>query len=142
TGLIYPFVIHCWIMAIDTVSLGPFLSIIIPAYNEELYLPQTLAHIYQANAYLQAQGAPAAEVLVVNNASTDRTAHRAQAAGATVVPEPAHNIAKVRNTGARAARGDVFIFIDVDTLVPEPLLWLISRALSDPRCIGGAVDTE
>ena len=47
----------------------PFLSIIIPAYNEETRLPNTLEQIF---AFLQKQSY-AAEVLVVENGSRDRT---------------------------------------------------------------------
>jgi dolichyl-phosphate beta-glucosyltransferase len=48
---------------------NPLLSIIIPAYNEEIRLPNTLA---QVTSFLNTQAYPA-EVLVVENGSRDRT---------------------------------------------------------------------
>src|SRR5262249_57221773 len=72
----------------------------------------------------------------------DQPASLARASGATVLSESDHNISKVRNTGARAANGDNLIFIDADTRIPKNLLWRISRAISDPACIGGSADTD
>ena len=62
--------------------------------------------------------------------------------GATVVAESHHNIAKVRNTGARLSHGDLFVFVDADTLVPANLLSRIVAAMADDRCFGGAVDPD
>lgn len=118
------------------------LSVIIPAYNEEQWIARTLGSINRAREYLHKEGGPAAELLVVDNASTDRTAQMAHALKVKVVEEPVHIIAKVRNTGAKAAAGDILVFIDADVMVPETLLWRITQCLSDPVCIGGAVDTD
>ena len=81
------------------------------------------------------------QIIVVDNASTDRTAELAQSAGATVVHEAERNIARVRNAGAANASHDVLIFLDADTLVPTELLARIARIMADPMCIGGAVDS-
>ena len=48
---------------------SPFLSVVIPAYNEEYRLPRTLEQIF---AFLQEQSY-ASEVLVIENGSSDRT---------------------------------------------------------------------
>ncbi|HUK83175.1 MAG TPA: glycosyltransferase [Verrucomicrobiae bacterium] len=117
-------------------------SIIIPAFNEENYLVRTLDHINQAAAYLRDKEDQSIEIIVVDNNSTDQTACVARDLGATVLSEFEHNISRVRNTGARAANGDILIFVDADTLVPENLLWRISQAMSDPACAGGSVDTD
>jgi glycosyltransferase involved in cell wall biosynthesis len=74
----------------------------------------------------------------VDNASTDRTAEVARSCGATVVPEHAHNVACVRNTGAAKARGDVLLFLDADTAVPPHFLERIAEIMADPSCLGGA----
>ena len=54
------------------------------------------------------------EVVVVDNASRDRSAEVAASYGARVVHEPRANRSRARNTGARAARTDLFAFIDAD----------------------------
>lgn len=117
-------------------------SIIIPAHNEEKFLPSTLECIHNATNYLHDRKGRSAEILVVDNASSDDTKKIARASGVTVVEEPVRGIARVRNTGANAATGDILIFIDADVLVPEAVLWRISQVMSDPSCVGGAVDTK
>lgn len=117
------------------------MSVIIPAFNEERYLRDTLGHLQKAEECLLAFSAGAAvQILVVDNASTDRTAEIARDAGLRVITEPDRNIARVRNTGAQAAAHDVLVFLDADTRVPVTLLRRISEAMADPDCLGGAVD--
>lgn len=96
-----------------TVDDGPLVSVIIPAYNEEAYLPATLAAL--AN-----QTYANIEVVVVDNLSTDDTVGVAQAAGARVVMNSEYNISMSRNMGAAAAQGGILLFLDADT-VPESL---------------------
>jgi glycosyltransferase involved in cell wall biosynthesis len=112
------------------------LSVVIPAFNEERYLPLTLAGIRDA---IPACPCPV-EVLVVDNESTDRTAEIAQSSGARVVSESLRNIGRVRNTGAEAAGGDILIFVDADTAVPAHFLARVSEVMSDPACLGGSAD--
>ena len=111
------------------------LSIIIPAYNEEKYLPRTLTGIREALTLL----ASLSEIIVVDNESEDETGAIAESFGARVVREKEHNISRVRNTGARNSKGDVLVFVDADTLVPTELLREIMIAMEDERCFGGAV---
>jgi len=114
------------------------ISVVVPAYNEELCLPETLGRIGEALS----AAACASEVIVVDNDSRDATRRVAEEFGARVVAETEHNISKVRNTGARNATGDVLIFIDADTLVPPELFRKIAAALEDEKCFGGAVAVE
>ena len=113
-------------------------SVVIPAYNEALALPETLAAITKA---LSVVSCPS-EIIVVDNDSLDGTKRVALAAGANVVPEQEHNIAKVRNSGAKNSTGDVLVFIDADTLVPETLFQKIIDVMEDEKCFGGAVAVE
>ncbi len=117
-------------------------SIIIPAFNEEKYLAGTLDHINRAIAYLSVRETLSIEVLVIDNESTDQTVSIARASGAAVLSESARNISRVRNTGAGMSNGDVLIFIDADTLIPENLLWRISQTMSDLAYAGGSADTD
>jgi len=113
-------------------------SIIIPAYNEEKYLSATLERIVATLNIKTHQF----EIIVVDNDSEDKTVEIAESYGARVVDEIIHNIATVRNTGARSANGDVLIFIDADTLVPEGLFQRIADIMQDEKCFGGAVAVD
>lgn len=83
------------------------LSIVLPAKNESAAIGATVGGIVAAH--------PGAEVIVVNDGSTDDTAAVAQAAGARVVHHPYSkgNGAAIK-TGARAATGEVIVFMDAD----------------------------
>src|SRR5688500_19292842 len=98
------------------------ISVVIPAFNEEAYLGQTLAGLDRAAALLREKVKLSAELVVVDNDSSDSTAEVAREFGAAVVKEAQHNVAKVRNTGASAARGDDLVVVDADTIVPAELL--------------------
>lgn len=114
------------------------LSVIIPAYDEERCLPETLERIGRALTF----AACPFEIIVVDNDSHDGTGRIAEAFGAKVFREREHNISKVRNSGAENSTGDVLIFIDADTLVPETLFRKILAVMEDESCFGGAVAVE
>lgn len=83
------------------------LSIILPAKNESAAIGVTVSGIRQHY--------PDAEVIVVNDGSSDSTAEVAEAAGARVVHHPYSkgNGAAIK-TGARAAGGEIIVFMDAD----------------------------
>jgi len=114
------------------------ISVIIPAYNEEKCLPETLRRIGKALSITACQS----EIIVVDNDSKDKTKHVAESFGAKVFREDEHNISEVRNTGAENSIGDVLIFIDADTLVPQLLIQEIAAVMEDEKCFGGAVAVE
>ena len=108
------------------------LSVVVPAYNEEKLLGESLAAI-RAAMHVFAN----AELIVCDNNSRDRTAEVARAAGATVVFEPVNQISRARNTGARAAAGDWLLFVDADS-TPSRELFLETRdAMQSGRYVGG-----
>ena len=116
-----------------------FISFIIPAYNEEAMLDQTLDRLVLSAQDVLGDGN--FEVIVVDDASTDRTAEIAQSHGARVVRVEKRQIAAVRNEGARQAKGDAFIFVDADTLVPEPVLHAAVIELERGAVGGGSLVT-
>ena len=118
------------------------ISVVIPAFDEEAYLGPTLASLNAAKAFLREREGVTTEIIVVDNDSKDSTCNVAREFGAVVVRETVHNIARVRNTGAASARGEVLVFVDADTTVPAELLWRVFKAMSEPKCSGGAVDTD
>jgi len=98
--------------------MTPAYSIIIPAFNEEALLPDTLA----ALATAMGQAGHRGQIVVVDNNSTDATADIARDRGARVVFEPVNQIARARNTGARHCETRWLVFVDADTIVPPALL--------------------
>ncbi len=117
-------------------------SIIIPAFNEEAYLPLTLRSIRAAAAHLRDVAEVEVETIVVDNNSNDDTANVARRGGATVIFEQVQGISTARNTGASNASGDVLVFVDADVAMPKSVLVAIYEAVSDPSCVGGGVDGE
>ena len=88
-------------------------SIILPAKNEAAAIGATVEKIHAQLAQMRLE--TDAEVLVVNDGSTDNTAAVAEAAGARVVHHPYSkgNGAAIK-TGARAAQGEMLVFMDAD----------------------------
>jgi glycosyltransferase involved in cell wall biosynthesis len=111
----------------------PKYSFIIPAYNEEALLARTLQTLRQSAAALQGTF----EIIVANDASTDRTPEIARQNGARVVDVKKRQIAGTRNAGAAVATGEIFIFVDADTLVPPATLLSLERLMADPRVVAG-----
>ena len=118
------------------------ISVIVPAHDEEAWLPATLDSIRAAADHLRARSGVSVEIIVVDNDSRDATAAIARDGGATVVHEPVRSIGRARNTGARHASGEVLVFVDADVHIPCTLLEVIHETMRDTRCIGGGVDTE
>src|SRR5258705_14016260 len=110
------------------------ISFIVPAYNEERLLEATLAALHAAG---RAVG-ELYELVVVDDASTDRTALIAQRHGALLVSVTHRQIAATRNSGAREANGELFIFVDADTIVNEAVVRCAIEAMRDGAVGGGA----
>lgn len=110
------------------------LSIIIPARNEEQNLPTLLRS-------LATQSIRPREIILVDDASTDRTVEIAKQHGARVIasqplPDGWRGKTWACHQGAQAATGELFLFLDADTwLEPEGL----SRVLAEFKQAGGGV---
>jgi rSAM/selenodomain-associated transferase 2 len=107
----------------------PSLSVIVPTLNEEPRLPLLLDD-------LEAQRAE--EVLVVDGGSTDATVACAEARAVVLRSAPGRAIQM--NAGARAARGDVLLFLHADARLDAGALDAVRRAMSDASVVGGAFD--
>lgn len=110
------------------------LSFVVPAHNEEALIGRTLDGI---RAAAEAVAQPF-EIIVADDASTDRTAEIARERGAVVIQVSHRQIAATRNAGARAARGERLFFVDADTVLDERVLRAALRALDDRAAGGGA----
>ena len=116
--------------------MPPRFSVIIPAYNEEQYLPRLLDSIHLATARFG--DGNEIEIIVADNSSTDRTAEIAATMGARVVAVTKRSIAAARNGGASVANGHVLCFIDADSALHPDTFVKIGEAMSDPSIIAGS----
>lgn len=92
------------------------LAFVIPAYNEEALIGPCLESVLRAVKHSSIE----AEIIVVNNASTDRTKEIAQSyPGVTVVDETKKGLVHARRAGFEASTAELVANIDADTQVPE-----------------------
>jgi len=100
-------------------------SFVVPAYNEEALIASCLAAIREEIARTRCR----AEIIVVNNGSSDATRRIASSTpGVTVVDEPQRGLVQARRAGCVASKGELIANIDADTILPEG--WL-RTALSE-----------
>jgi len=88
------------------------ISLVIPAYNEELYIKKCLQSIKKCQSdYI-------CEVIVVDNGSCDTTSKIAeQFPFVTIISEPKKGASNARQKGLMHAKGDLIAFIDADTII-------------------------
>ena len=92
------------------------ITVIICAHNEEAFIVPALLS-------LLGQARPPDEILVINNASTDRTnAVAAALPGVRVVDEPNKGLVIARERGRRESKGDILVYVDADCRAPR--MWL------------------
>ena len=92
------------------------LTFVIPAYNEEAYLQACLDSILRQTQSLDVP----TEIIVVNNASTDRTREVALATpGVILVDEPRKGLTFARQAGFDASTGDLIANVDADSRLTE-----------------------
>jgi GT2 family glycosyltransferase len=107
----------------------PTVSVIIPNYNYEKTLALCLASVY-------AQTYPVHEVIVVDDASTDRSVEICQGFPCTVIRRPANGgVSVARNVGVAASTGTILFFLDSDTALTEDSIANgVRLLLEDDRC--------
>jgi glycosyltransferase involved in cell wall biosynthesis len=94
----------------------PLVSFVIPAYNEEALIESCLAAIEAEISRTRCD----AEIIVVNNNSTDGTRQIASSIpGVIIVDEPRRGLVQARAAGCLAAKGRLIANIDADTILPE-----------------------
>lgn len=110
------------------------ISFIVPAHNEQVCLARTLEAI---NESARAVGKPY-EIIVVDDASTDKTAEIARQHNATVLSVNHRQIAATRNSGGRTADGDRLFFVDADTTINPRAIASAMRHMDKGAAGGGA----
>ncbi len=91
------------------------ISFVIPAYNEQDFIGPCLESVMRELGTIECD----AEVIVVNNASTDATRERALAVpDVRVVDEPQKGLVRAREAGYLASSGELIANIDSDTRLP------------------------
>jgi glycosyltransferase involved in cell wall biosynthesis len=110
----------------------PFLSVIIPAYNEEGLLPKALASLKK-----QTLDQSLSEVVVVDNNSTDKTSEVAKKFKVKVISETKQGILFARDKGLRSTQGEIIASTDADTILPP--FWLkkiYDHFQAEPNLVG------
>lgn len=88
------------------------ISIIIPAFNEETHIENTISAIKE-------HAPQDTEIIIIDNGSTDKTPDIAKRLEASVIKEPDLSIAGLRNAGVKISSGNILIFIDADVTVTQ-----------------------
>ena len=109
------------------------ISFVIPAYNEEASISACVRSIQAELARTPLD----AEIIVVDNASKDRTGEIARGIpGVRVVQEPRKGLPFARQAGFRASLGDLIANVDADTLLPPGWLSTALRCFSTENIVG------
>lgn len=115
------------------------LSIIIPTLNEEQYILSTLARIENRKSdHLTI------EVIVVDAGSTDDTVQLTEPRVDLVIQDEKLKGLKYKslNRGAQHAKGEILLFLDADSLVPDHFDLLIKETLNHSGVVGGAFEFQ
>ena len=105
---------------------GPLVSVVMPVYQGERYLAEALDSAL-------AQGYEPLEIIVVDDGSTDAIAAIARARPVRYVRLEHQGLARARNAGIKAARGEIVAFLDADDVwLPGGLEARVSHLLGDP----------
>lgn len=127
-------------MAADVAGMSqalPRFSFLVPAYNEENFLPRLIDSVDAARARYRG-GKDSIEVIVADNASTDRTAQVARERGCLVQPVEKRVIAAARNGAASAARGEILCFCDADMRIHPETFNVIDNCMAAGKTVAGA----
>lgn len=118
---------------LESDNLKKLISIIIPTYNEEKYIGNTLLSIKKQILPRNVS----VEVIVVDGKSTDNTVKIAKKYGCKIIVKKS-NIAQARNIGVDASKGEFTLFLDADWIIsPYFLFKLLTYFNNDTDCVIG-----
>lgn len=111
---------------------NPFVSIIVPAKNEEKYIEHCLKSI-------RSQTFKNFELIVSDAESRDKTVKIAKKYADKIIADKTNvNVSAGRNLGAAAARGKILVFVDADTILLPDTLEKISAAFKKKTVVGAS----
>jgi cellulose synthase/poly-beta-1,6-N-acetylglucosamine synthase-like glycosyltransferase len=117
--------------------LGP-VTVIVPAYNEAANIADTVRSLVRSDY-------PGVEVIVVDDGSTDNTTaivRRLRLPGVHVIRQPNGGKPSALNTGIRAARSDIVILVDGDTVFERDAVGRLVQPFTDPMVGGVSGNTK
>ncbi|GBF80122.1 TIGR04283 family arsenosugar biosynthesis glycosyltransferase [Aphanothece sacrum] len=109
------------------------ISIIVPVLNEEILIEKNLI-LLKSN--------PNVEIIIVDGGSQDKTVELAENLGFKVLISSQMGRAYQMNKGASIARGEILLFLHIDTHLPPQYQSIIQEILSDTKTIAGAFELE
>jgi glycosyltransferase involved in cell wall biosynthesis len=110
-------------------------SVIIPARNEEKFLPGCIESVRHAGS----QANVTYEIIVVLNRCSDSTPQIAKDLGCRTIEASGKNLSYIRNVGAAAATGEIVITIDADSRMSPNMLDCIENTMRSGKYVGGGV---
>jgi glycosyltransferase involved in cell wall biosynthesis len=111
--------------------MKPFISVIVPARNEEKQIARVIHNI-------QAQNYPEKEIIVVANDCKDNTAKVATELADIVIDTHLKGLSRAKNLGAAKSNGDMYVFLDADSLMEQGLLYLAANQIESGYNMGKA----
>ncbi|TAL48488.1 glycosyltransferase [archaeon] len=102
--------------------MRPLVSVIVPTYNEEKYIRACLNSV-------KSQDYPNYEIIIADSKSKDRTVEIAKKYAKIVNAKK--GVSAGRNAGAKAAKGDILVFLDADTVLSYNTLTELVKAFHD-----------
>lgn len=111
----------------------PYVSVIIPAYNEEKHIGKCLESVKKLNYPTDRY-----EIILVDNGSTDQTIAIAKEHTDLIFICPKVNVSGLRNYGAKKAKGEIYAFIDGDCVADADWLRFAVESINEGECVTGA----
>jgi len=108
------------------------ISVVIPTYNEEKYLPKTLQSILNGTLIPD-------EIVIVDDQSEDRTREIAEEYGARIITVDKRNIGYARKVGFESAKGNLLVSASADIVVDKHWLEELVRPLDEWDLVYGSI---
>jgi len=109
------------------------ISIVIPTYNEEPYIIETLIHLAKAKSAATPKGIRS-EIIIIDSGH-DNTLKLAKPIADKTFRFNERGVSRARNCGASKARGEILLFMDADVIVPSDLFEKVAEIFKDEATV-------